>query len=574
MRGHQVLHDPWFNKGTAFSIPERDRLGLRGLLPPKVMTADQQVERFMRDFRKIPNDEERPMQQWRMLNRMHDRNETLYYKIVNANIKELAPIIYTPIVGQVCQNFSGLYRRPRGMYFSSEDKGEFSAMVWNWPGEEVDIIVVTDGSRILGLGDLGVQGIGVVIGKLDLYVAGAGINPRKVLPIVIDVGTNNKNLLDNDLYMGAHHERLEGPAYEEILDEFMEAVFSRWPNVIVQFEDFQNKWALKLLQKYRNTYRMFNDDVQGTACVGLAGILGAVRAMGRPMEDLASLKFVVVGAGSAGMGLVDMVRQNMAQALGGAQPAMAHALHNFWLVDKDGLITKDRKPLLPLYSAYARDPGENALPEGANLLKVIQEVKPDFLIGLSGCGGLFNKEILREMAKRDRPVIFPMSNPTSKAEATAEAVFKASDGRAIFASGSPFPDVVLDDGRVCHTNQGNNMYLFPGIGLGTMLCGARTISDGMLHAATERLAALVPDEVVKQGILYPPIEQIRSISVEIASAIVKKAVEEDLADGYFRGSLRIKPRQLGAMTEAGLKELIASQMWSPQYTPLIYTPKD
>lgn len=302
-RSLDILHDPWFNKGTAFSITERDRLNLRGLLPPSVMSSEQQIQRFMADLKRLqvnardgPSDPN-ALAKWRILNRLHDRNETMYYKVLINNIEEYAPVVYTPTVGKVCQNYSGLFRRPRGMYFSSEDRGEMVSMVYNWPSDQVDMIVVTDGSRILGLGDLGVQGIGIAIGKLDLYVAAAGINPQRVLPVMIDVGTNNEKLLQDPLYLGLQQHRLEGDEYLAVIDEFMNAVFTRWPNVIVQFEDFQSKWAFKLLQRYRNDYRMFNDDVQGTAGVAIAGLLGAVRAQGRPMIDFPKMKIVVAGAG-------------------------------------------------------------------------------------------------------------------------------------------------------------------------------------------------------------------------------------------------------------------------------------
>ncbi|KAM3408906.1 hypothetical protein ACQJBY_001758 [Aegilops geniculata] len=302
-RGTDILHDPWYNKDTAFPLTERDRLGLRGLLPPRVMSFEQQYERFINSYHSLEhNTQGEPdsvvsLAKWRILNRLHDRNETLYYRVLIDNIKDFAPIIYTPTVGLVCENYSGLFRRPRGMYFSAKDKGEMMSMIYNWPAEKVDMIVVTDGSRILGLGDLGVQGIGIPIGKLDVYVAAAGINPQKVLPIMLDVGTNNEELLEDKLYLGLRQPRLEGEEYLAVVDEFMEAVHARWPKAIVQFEDFQMKWAFETLQRYRSRFCMFNDDVQGTAGVALAGLLGAVRAQGRPLADFTKQKIVVVGAG-------------------------------------------------------------------------------------------------------------------------------------------------------------------------------------------------------------------------------------------------------------------------------------
>eukprot|EP00897_Mesotaenium_endlicherianum_P005299 jgi/Mesen1/4798/ME000243S03978 len=536
-RGADLLHDPWFNKGTSFGNAERDRLGIRGLLPPQVMTFDQQINRFMADFRALeirtrdgPKDPA-ALAKWRILNRLHDRNEILYYKILISNIKEFAPVIYTPTVGLVCQNYSGLFRRPRGMYFSALDKGEMHSMVYNWPSKQVDIIVVTDGSRILGLGDLGVQGIGIPIGKLDLYVAAAGFNPQR--------------------------------DYLEILDEFMDAVFTRWP----KFEDFENKWAFRLLQRYRHRYRMFNDDVQGTAGVALAGLLGAVRAQGRPMEDIAHNKVVVVGAGSAGLGVINMVRQSMARVLGGSPSASARAASNFWVLDKDGLITEAREGLGPAVKDYARpaqeSQAEGGLQEGASLVEVVKSVRPDALLGLSGVGGLFTKEVLEAMKTGDnpRPAVFPMSNPTIHSECTAEEAFGVLGPSLVFASGSPFQSieyalgsdtplcsalVLPGGGQVGHANQGNNMYLFPGIGLGTLLAGASTVSDGMLQAAATA---------------------IREITRAVAAAVVTTAIEEDLVEGYRETD----SKTLRLMSEGQILDYVEQNMWLPDYSPLIHT---
>ncbi|KMZ64085.1 NAD-dependent malic enzyme 62 kDa isoform, mitochondrial, partial [Zostera marina] len=378
-RGIDILHDPWFNKGTGFSVTERDRLDLRGLLPPNVSSSRQQIERFMADLKRLEvyardgQLDTLALATWRILNRLHDRNETMYYKVLMENIEKYAPIVYTPTVGRVCQNYSGLFRRPRGMYFSASDRGEMMSMVYNWPADQVDMIVVTDGSRILGLGDLGIQGIGISIGKLDLYVAAAGINPQRVLPVMIDVGTNNEKLLNNPLYLGLQEHRLDGEEYLSVIDEFMEAVFTRWPNVIVQFEDFQSKWAFNLLQRYRNSYRMFNDDVQGTAGVAIAGLLGAVRAQGRPMSDFPKQKIVVAGAGSAGMGVLNAARQTMIRMLGNTESAFESAREQFWVIDASGLITENRAKIDPYTVSFARKSKEVAdqgLREGASLAEV------------------------------------------------------------------------------------------------------------------------------------------------------------------------------------------------------------
>ncbi|KAK6117762.1 hypothetical protein DH2020_048491 [Rehmannia glutinosa] len=547
-RSLDILHDPWFNKGTAFSMTERDRLDLRGLLPPNVMTSEQQIERFMADLKRLqlsardgPSDTN-SLAKWRILNRLHDRNETMYYKVLIDNIEEYAPIVYTPTVGLVCQKYSGLFRRPRGMYFSAADRGEMMSMVYNWPADQVDMIVVTDGSRILGLGDLGVQGIGIAIGKLDLYVAAAGINPQRVLPVMIDVGTNNEKLLDDPLYLGLQEHRLDGEEYIAVIDEFMEAVFTRWPHVIVQFEDFQSKWAFKLLQRYRNNYRMFNDDVQGTAGVALAGLLGAVRAQGRPMIDFPKMKIVVAGAGSAGIGVLNAARKTMARMLGDTEVAFESARSQFWVVDANGLITEARENIDPDARPFARKVKETerqGLTEGAKLVEVVQQVKPDVLLGLSAVGGLFSKEVLEALkgSTSTRPAIFAMSNPTKNG-----------------------------NGHVGHSNQANNMFLFPGIGLGTLLSGSKIVSDGMLQAAAECLAAYMTEEEVLQGIIYPSISRIRDITKEVAAAVITEAIEEDLAEGYRE----MDARELYKLNQDEIRTYVMNNMWSPEYPTLVY----
>ncbi|KAL6641279.1 hypothetical protein ACP70R_019460 [Stipagrostis hirtigluma subsp. patula] len=571
-RGTDILHDPWYNKDTAFPMTERDRLGLRGLLPPRVMSFEQQYERFINSFRSLENntrgepDSIVALAKWRILNRLHDRNETLYYRVLIDNIKDFAPIIYTPTVGLVCENYSGLFRRPRGMYFSAKDKGEMMSMIYNWPAEKVDMIVVTDGSRILGLGDLGVQGIGIPIGKLDVYVAAAGINPQKVLPIMLDVGTNNEKLLEDKLYLGLRQPRLEGEEYLSVVDEFMEAVHARWPKAVVQFEDFQMKWAFETLQRYRNRFCMFNDDVQGTAGVALAGLLGAVRAQGRPLEDFNKQKIVVVGAGSAGIGVLNMAKQAMLRMPGIHRSGEGH--NQFWVLDKDGLITKDRQDLDPAVARFARGHGPDEiqdLHEGASLVEVVKKVKPHVLLGLSGVGGIFNEEVLKAMKESDspRPAIFAMSNPTTKG--TPDDVFKYVGENAVFASGSPFNNVSLGSGRTGYANQANNMYLFPGIGLGALLSGARHISDGMLQAAAECLASYITDDEIRKGILFPSVSSIRHITARVGAAVVRAAVAEELAEGRCD----VGPRELSSMSESETVDYVARKMWYPIYSPLV-----
>ncbi|KAG6430135.1 hypothetical protein SASPL_108197 [Salvia splendens] len=592
-RGADILHDPWFNKDTGFPLTERDRLGLRGLLPPRVISFEQQYDRFslllviggfdfltslffflvllVESYRSLEkNTQGQPdnvvsLAKWRILNRLHDRNETLYYRVLIDNIKNFAPTIYTPTVGLVCQNYSGLFRRPRGMYFSAKDKGEMMSMIYNWPAQQVDMIVLTDGSRILGLGDLGVQGIGIPIGKLDMYVAAAGINPQRILPVMLDVGTNNEKLLADKLYLGLRQHRLEGDEYLAIVDELMEAVHARWPKAIVQFEDFQMKWAFETLERYRKRFCMFNDDVQGTAGVALAGLLGSVRAQGRPLTDFADQKIVVVGAGSAGLGVLKMALQAVSRMAG------PHADPHFFLLDKDGLITKERKCIDPAATPFAKSQGETkefGLCEGSSLLDVIKKVKPHVLLGLSGVGGVFNEEILRAMKESDstKPAIFAMSNPTANAECTAEEAFKHAGENIVFASGSPFDDVDLGNGKTGHVNQANNMYLFPGIGLGSLLCGARIITDDMLQAAAECLASYITDGEIQMGILYPSIDSIRDITAEVGAAVVRAAVAEGLADG--RGE--VGPKDLKYMSKEQTIKYVKENMWFPVYSPLVH----
>ncbi|KAH0456166.1 hypothetical protein IEQ34_014073 [Dendrobium chrysotoxum] len=536
-RSLDILHDPWFNKGTAFPITERDRLDLRGLLPPNVMTPQQQIDRFMIDMKRFQvNARDGPS----------DPNSLAKWRVLIDNIEEYAPIVYTPTVGLVCQNYSGLFRRPRGMYFSAADRGEMMSMVYNWPAEQVDMIVVTDGSRILGLGDLGVHGIGIAIGKLDLYVAAAGINPQRVLPIMIDVGTNNEKLLKDPLYLGLQQHRLDGEDYLAVIDEFMEAVFTRWPRVIVQFEDFQSKWALKLLQRYRNTYRMFNVDVQGTAGVAIAGLLGAVRAQGRSMIDFPRQKIVVAGAGSAGIGVVNAARKTMARMLGNNDSAFESAGRQFWVVDAEGLITDERPNIDANTLSFARKAREMdrlGLREGSSLIEVVKKVKPDVLLGLSAVGGLFSKEVLEALkdSTSTRPAIFPMSNPTKNAECTPEEAFSILGEQIIFASGSPFKDVDLGNGKIGHCNQGNNMYLFPG------------------------LAAYMKEEDVLNGIIYPPISSIREITQEVATAVIREAVAGYLAEGYRD----MDTRELERLSKGEIHEYVKNNMWNPDYPTLV-----
>ncbi|KAL1322203.1 hypothetical protein HN51_067124 [Arachis hypogaea] len=571
-RGADILHDPWFNKDTGFPLTERDRLGLRGLLPPRVISFEHQYERFMNSYRSLEkntrgqSDKFVSLAKWRILNRLHDRNETLYYRVLIDNIKEFAPIIYTPTVGLVCQNYSGLYRRPRGMYFSAKDKGEMMSMIYNWPANQVDMIVLTDGSRILGLGDLGVQGIGIPIGKLDMYVAAAGMNPQRILPVMLDVGTNNQKLLEDPLYLGVRQPRLEGEEYLAVVDEFMEAVHARWPKAIVQFEDFQMKWAFETLYRYRRKFCMFNDDIQGTAGVALAGLLGTVRAQGRPLSDFVNQKIVVVGAGSAGLGVLKMAVQAVSRMSGCSETA---AKSQFYLIDKNGLVTTERSNLDPAAVPFAKHQSDlEGLAEGASIIEVVKKIKPHVLVGLSGVGGIFNEEVLKAMRESvsTKPAIFAMSNPTMNAECTATDAFNHAGENIVFASGSPFENVNLGDGKFGHVNQANNMYLFPGIGLGTLLSGARLITDGMLQEAAECLASYMTEEDIHKGILYPSIDCIRNVTAEVGAAVLRAAVVEGLAEGHGD----VGSKELAHMSKEDTVGYVRENMWFPEYSPLVH----
>ena len=553
--GKEILSDPWYNKGTAFSVAEKDRLGLRGLLPPTQLTIEQQATRFLNMIR---DPRMSPMDKWRELSALQDRNETLFYKVIIENIGEFAPIVYTPTVGQACQKFSAVFRQSRGIYFSLLEKGEGLPVIYNWPSESVDIICVTDGSRILGLGDLGVQGMGISIGKLVLYVAAAGLDPTKTLPVCIDVGTNNKDLLNTDNYLGLHQPRCDDDEYFELMDEFMDAVYSRWPNALVQFEDFANERAVKLLAKYRHDRLCFNDDIQGTGATTVGGILCAVRAKGGDVSDICKQTFVVVGAGSAGIGVAKSILQSMVKY----GLSIDEARKRFYFVDDKGLLTTERikngtENLLPGQLEFLQDqPSE----EGSTLIDTIRLAQPSVILGLSGVGGLFTEEICTEMGKiNDQPIIFPMSNPSSKAECSAEVAFNATEGRAIFASGSPFDNVTLPNGKVCITNQANNMFIFPGLGLGVVLAKAKYISDEMLMVTAEALAKFVSPSEVASCKVYPDVDDIRSVSKSIAVAVIKHAVKENNCKEMFY-----------KFTSQDIEDYVEEMMYQPRYAPLVY----
>jgi malate dehydrogenase (oxaloacetate-decarboxylating)(NADP+) len=512
-RGIAWLQNPLLNKSTAFTEAERERLGLRGLLPPHVHTIEEQVTRVMANFRNKPNDLERYVQ----LIALQDRNETLFYRVVTSYIEEMMPIIYTPTVGKACQEFGNLFRRPRGIYISAKDRGRVEQLLRNWPQADVRVIVVTDGERILGLGDLGTFGMGIPVGKLSLYTACAGIPPAQCLPITIDVGTENDTLRNTPLYTGLRQTRVRGKEYDALVDEFVQAVQTVFPKALIQFEDFANANAFRLLEHYRNRVCTFNDDIQGTASVTLAGILSALRITRGSLRDQTIL---FLGAGEAGIGIGELI----VNALENEGLSNAEARRRCWFVDSKGLVVKSRESLAEHKLRFAHDH-----PFCGDLQAAIESLKPTILVGVSGMAKAFTQPIVQAMARQnERPVIFALSNPTSKAECTAEEAYGWSQGRAIFASGSPFPPVTLD-GRTFVPGQGNNAYIFPGVGLGLIACASRHVTDSMFYRAAKSLASQVLAGDLDKGRVYPSLRRIREVSAGIAVAVVEEAFNLGLA---------------------------------------------
>ena len=519
-RGMALLRDPLLNKGTAFTEQERDALGLRGLLPAHVLSMEAQAERVMSNLRRLPND----LEKYVALNALHDRNEALFFRIVCDNIDEIQPLIYTPTVGLACQRFGHIFQRPRGLFISANDRGRIRELLANWP-YAAKLIVVTDGERILGLGDLGANGMGIPVGKLSLYTACAGIHPKLCLPVMLDVGTNNETLLNDPYYVGLRQKRLSGAAYDEFVDEFVTAAQSTFPGVLIQFEDFANHAAFHLLQKYRDKIPTFNDDIQGTASVALAGMFSALRVIG---GKLSNQKLLFLGAGEAATGIADLVISAMV-AEGTPE---AEARLRIWLVDSRGLVVKKRSNLTEQKLRYAHDHAPVD-----DFLTAIRTLNPSAIIGVAAVGGTFTPEVLKIMAKiNKRPIIFALSNPTSKAECSAEEAYRHTDGRALFACGSPYDPVKLS-GTTFVPRQGNNSYIFPGVGLGAIASGTRRVTDEMFMAAARTLAQLVSEEDIKQGSLYPALPRIREVSAHIAAAVADVAYKRGLATGQAPDNL-------------------------------------
>jgi malate dehydrogenase (oxaloacetate-decarboxylating)(NADP+) len=533
-RGAALMRHPRFNKGTAFTEAERDALGLRGLLPPHVCTQDEQVARVMHNLHRL----EKNLSKYILLESLQDRNEALFYRVVMDHPDEMMPLIYTPTVGLACQEFGHIYRRPRGLFISANDRGRIEQILHNWPDRDVTMIVVTDGERILGLGDLGANGMGIPIGKLSLYTACAGVNPRGCLPVMLDVGTNNDTLRDDPLYLGLRQRRLTGAAYDELVDEFIQATQKVFPGVVVQFEDFANHNAFRLLETYRDRICCFNDDIQGTASVAVAGVFSALRVTRKP---LAEQTFLCLGAGEAATGISDLLVAAMVAEGLNEQAARQRC----WLVDSKGLVVAGRGELAHHKLRYA-----HAHAPVADFAEAVRQLKPTALIGVSAMAGGFTQEAVKEMARlNERPIIFALSNPTSKAECTAEEAYAWTEGRALFASGSPFAPVSLGGKRFV-PRQGNNSYIFPGVGLGVIAVKARRVTDAMFMAAARTLAEQVSADDLAQGSLYPPLAQVLDVSARIAAAVAAVAFHDGLA---------------GIERPADLLGFVRAQMYDPRY---------
>lgn len=541
--GQALLENSVFNKGSAFTEEERDLYGLRGLLPPHVDTLEEQVARAYGAYKEASGD----LQKHIFLRQLQDTNEILFYRLLLGHIEEMLPIVYTPTVGLACEQFSHIYRRPRGLFISYPNRGNIRKILANRPVTDVDVIVVTDGERILGIGDQGAGGMGIPIGKLSLYTLIGGIHPERTLPIILDVGTNNRERLNDPLYVGWHHERVTGKDYDDFLAEFVEAVKVEMPNVCLQWEDFATAHARPLLDRYRDQLLTFNDDIQGTAAVALGAVLSAVNIK---EESLKEQTIVFLGAGSAGVGVADYLRAAMVkQGLSDAE-----ARGRFYMVDKDGLLHDGRTDLLPEQRVYAQPVNTVGAwakeGQGIGLLEVIDRVNATILIGLSTVSGAFTRPIVERMAaKVERPIIFPLSNPTSRSEAIPADLMKWTQGRALVASGSPF-EAVFWEGWRKPISQCNNVYIFPAIGLALVASKARRVTDTMLIAAAEALGKLSPALSDPAAPLLPELRHARNVAIEIALAVALQAIQDGVAP---------------SASEEELREAVMANQWYPDY---------
>lgn len=548
-RGSALLHHPLHNKGTAFSKKERAAFGLEGLLPDAVSDFDIQTAR---NYESITRKKD-PLEQYIGLIALQDRNETLFYRLLVEHTEEFLPIVYTPTVGLATQRYSHIFRRARGVWITPGHKGRIRTVLENAPCSDVRLIVVTDGERILGLGDQGAGGMGISIGKLSLYTVGAGIRPAQTLPICLDVGTDNRELLDDPLYIGWRQERLRGPLYDELVEEFVEAVESLYPKALLQWEDFKKVNAMRLLERYRQRLLSFNDDIQGTAAIGLAGVLAGVRATSIPLTEH---RIVILGAGAAGVGIADQIVGAMRRAGLENDDATSRVA----MLDSRGLLVEGRsygegedyKLRYSLPRPIAAGHGLEGV-EGIGLEEVVRALKPSVIIGTSGQSGAFTEAAIREMAVHvQQPLVFPFSNPTSKSEATPADVLAWTEGRAFVATGSPF-DPVEHNGRIHRIGQGNNVFIFPGVGLGALVVEASEVTDSMFTVAAESLAAQVSAEELDAGQLYPSLRRLRSVSCAIAKAVAREAMAVRVAASF---------------DDEVLAERLSSAIWEPVYPDL------
>ncbi|WP_141134500.1 oxaloacetate-decarboxylating malate dehydrogenase [Bacillus sp. KbaB1] len=544
LRGVEVLSTPLLNKGVAFTQEEREELGLKGLLPPAVLTLEEQARRAYEQFCSQPDDLLKNV----YLTALHDRNEVLFYRILTDHLREMLPIVYTPTVGVAIQRYSHEYRKPRGVYLSINDPSGIEEAFANIgaTAENIDLVVVTDGEGILGIGDWGVGGINIAIGKLAVYTAAVGIDPSRVLPVILDVGTNREELLDNPFYIGNRHPRITGEAYDEFIDTFVQAVNKQFPKALLHWEDFSSRNARKILDKYRHDICTFNDDIQGTGAVSLAAVLSAVKASGVPLSEH---RVVVFGAGTAGIGIADQVRDAMVRV--GVSEEKSYK--RFWCIDRNGLVTDNMEDLLDFQIPYARKEAEVSewKQNGViGLAEVVKHVKPTILIGTSTVAGAFKEEIIKEMASHvERPIILPMSNPTPLAEAKPADLIEWTEGRALVATGSPFEPVTYN-GVTYVIGQSNNALIFPGLGLGTIVVRASVMTDGMFAAAAEAVASMVDTSQPGAPIL-PEVEELRNISEMVAIEVAKVAV----AEGVARENL----------SDNDIKIAVKEAIWEPEY---------
>jgi malate dehydrogenase (oxaloacetate-decarboxylating)(NADP+) len=520
-RGVAILRDKTSNRSIAFTREERERLGLRGLLPAVVDSQDGLVLRVMEALRSYAKD----INKYILLSSLQERNEHLFYQVAMDHIEEVMPLIYTPTVGEACRQYSHIVSDPKGFFITPEDRGEIRKILDNWPSDEVRVIVVTDGERILGLGDLGANGMGIPIGKLALYTACGGIPPEQCLPVLLDVGTNNEALLADPHYLGYPHRRVNRETYFALVEEFVAAVQDKYPGALIQFEDFLTPNAYALLGAYRDRVLCFNDDIQGTAAVALAGVYASSRITGRPFADL---RIMFLGAGSASTGIADL----MTAAFQAEGLPEGEARRRLWFVDANGLVVAGRTDLMSHNLPYAHAHA------AAGFLDAIDTIKPHILIGATGAPGTFTRDVIERMCRiNEHPVVFALSNPTSKAECTAAQAFEWSRGKAVFSSGSPFGSVEFE-GRAFRPGQANNVYVFPGVGLGATACKARSIPDDLFLAAARALADMVSDEDIARGSLYPPLTSLREISLTIAVRVAERAWELGLATAERPADLR------------------------------------